>query len=215
VVSVPKQLDPQYIGDRWPRLFHLAEAGSWPSIEAHGLLSTTALLDLFEIHGPRRGAIETQRRPDSIRIDHPTYGTALIRDNKPTNATVLRRTLVGMAEDDWYRTLNGRVFFWLTEKRLSRLRQAPAYRARQHDLLTFDTALLLEAHSETVELAHLNTGAVHPSANYPRGAETFRAISAYPWRRRLSVAPSEPIVELTLPYALRDPSRFLVNVETV
>ena len=42
----------------YPRLFHMAEDGSLTSIQAHGLLSTTALLDLYEIGGPVRAAIE-------------------------------------------------------------------------------------------------------------------------------------------------------------
>jgi len=192
----------------------MAEAGSWPSIQRHGLLSTSALLDLFEIHGTQRQAIEGARRAESVEIKHPVHGSAWIRDNKPINETVLRRTLVGMSEAEWYRTLNGRVFFWLTEARLDRLRNAPPYRDRDHDILTIDTAALLEAHGPRVELAHLNSGAVHPSANYPRGIGTFRRIDAYPWDERRRIAPAEPVVELTLPYSLKDAERFVVDVTT-
>jgi hypothetical protein len=74
MVTVPHTLTPGYITERWPRLYHMAEAGSWPSIERHGLLSTTALLDLFEISGPRREAIESARRPESVKITHPLHG---------------------------------------------------------------------------------------------------------------------------------------------
>ena len=34
---------------RYPTLYHMAEDGSWESIQRHGLLSTSALLDRFEI----------------------------------------------------------------------------------------------------------------------------------------------------------------------
>jgi hypothetical protein len=213
-VTVPAVLTPEYIAERWPRLFHMAEAGSWTSIQHHGLLSTTALLDLFEITGPDREVIEAARRPESVKIEHPDHGTSWIRDNKPINVTVLRRTLVGMSEADWYRTLNSRVFFWLSEGRLDRLRKAPPYRARHHDILTFDTKALLEVHAGELELAHLNSGAVHPGAAYSRGAGTFRLIAEYPWTERLRVARAEPIVELTVPYALRDVDRFIIDVET-
>jgi hypothetical protein len=192
----------------------MAEAGSWPSVRRHGLLSTTALLDLFAIDGPRRDEIESARRPETVMIEHPRHGKAWIRDNKPINETVLRRTLVGMQMDAWYRTLNGRVFFWLSTDRLERLRNAPPYRSRPHDILTLDTAALLARHGSRVELAHLNTGAVHPSANYPRGAGTFRTIEEYPWRERLTVAPGEPIVELTVPYAVPDVRCFVIDVST-
>jgi hypothetical protein len=182
----------------------MAEAGSWASIQRHGLLSTTALLDLFEIKRPQREALESERRPESVKIEHPEYGSAWIRDNKPINVTVLRRTLVGMSEPEWYRTLNARVFFWLSEKRLNRLRSAPSYHGREHDILTLDTKKLLDAHASDVELAHLNTGAVYGAATYTRGAGTFRSIADYPWAERLRIAPAEPIVELTIPYSLPD-----------
>jgi hypothetical protein len=65
---------------RFPRLYHIAEAGTWPSIQRHGLLSTTALLDKFEITGTQREAIESKHRPRSVQISHKKYGVAVIRD---------------------------------------------------------------------------------------------------------------------------------------
>lgn len=212
-MTVPITLTASYIAERWPRLFHMAEAGSWPSIQQHGLLSTSALLDLYEISEPERDSIEAARRAESVEITHPQYGSALIRDNKPINSTVLRRTLVGMSEADWYRTLNSRVFFWLTEDRLDRLRRAGPYREREHDILTIDTARLLAAHGDEVELAHLNSGAVHAGAHYPRGVGTFAAIADYPWQERLRIARSEPVVELTIPYAVDDISELVIDVQ--
>ena len=214
-MNVPNVLTPDYIASRWPRLFHMAEAGSWSAIERHGLLSTSALLDLFEVRGIERDVIESARRPESVKITHPIHGTAWIRDNKPINETVLRRTLVGMSESEWYRTLNRRVFFWLTSERLDRLRNAPPYRQRAHDILTIDTNALLNIYAGSAELAYLNSGAVHPSATYKRGIGTFRTISDYPWRERLRISPSEPIVELTVPYAVPDIARFVSEISTI
>jgi hypothetical protein len=214
VVNAPQTLTPEYLAERWPRLYHMAEAGSWESVKRHGLLSTTALLDLFEITDAERDAIEAVRRTESIPIHHPEHGTAWIRDNKPINETVLRRTLTGMGEPDWYRTLNGRVFFWLSEHRLEKLRNAPPYRHREHDILTVDTKSLLDAHAGEIELCHLNSGAVHPAADYPRGAGSFQLIASYPWLDRLATAPAEPIVELTIPYAAPDIERFVIDVTT-
>lgn len=214
VRAVPKTLSHDYIVQRWPRLFHMAEAGTWPSILQHGLLSTSALLDLFEIGGDERAEIESARRPESVSIHHRLHGTAWIRDNKPINVTVLRRTLVGMSEATWYRTLNARVFFWLSEARLDRLRNAPPYRDRKHDILTLDTSKLLELHGEDAELSPMNSGAVHPGANYPRGSGTFTSIASYPWAERLAVAPAEPIVELTVPYAVPEVGSCIVDVLT-
>ena len=215
MVSAPEKLTADYIAERWPYLYHMAEGGSWPSIERYGLCSTTALLDLFEIHGTDRDAIEARRRPESVRIDHPARGTAWIRDNKPINETVLRRTLVGTSEPDWYRSLNSRVFFWLSEDRLTRLRRAPPYRARPHDILTVSTERLLAAHADEIELSPLNSGAVHPAANYPRGAHTFQPIVRYPWLERVAVAPREPIVELTVRYMVTDVGSLVTDVRTI
>jgi hypothetical protein len=214
MVSRPPILTPAALASQYPRLYHMAEAGSWASIERHGLLSTIALLDLFEVEESLRDAIETKKRRESVEIRHPHHGVAWIRDNKPINETVLRRTLVGMSESEWYGTLNSRVFFWLSEKRLDRLRNAPPYRDRLHDVLTLDTALLLQRHGAQIELAHLNSGAVHPSANYPRGIGTFKPIDQYPWQKRLTIAPSEPIVELTVLNSVPDAHEIVIDVST-
>jgi hypothetical protein len=213
LVKAPHTLTAAYIAKRWKRLYHMAEGGSWPSIAQHGLLSTTALLDLFEITGAEREPIEATRRPDSVKLTHPDHGEAWIRDNKPINETVLRRTLLGMSEAEWYRTLNGRVFFWLNKDRLNKLRKAGAYSDREHDILTIDTGRLLEAHGQEVELAHLNTGAVHAGAKYLRGLGTFRTIAEYHWVERLRVARNEPIVELTVPYSVPDIAKLVVDVD--
>jgi hypothetical protein len=196
----------------WPQLFHLTEHDAWETIRRDGLLSTTALLDRFQITGPRRDAIEAARRFESVRITHPAHGDAWIHDNKPINTAALARTLVGMGEQDWYRELNRRVFFWLTRQRLERLLNAKPNRGRRLAVLVVDTRLLLDAYAERVELAHINTGAVRHTANFPRGTGTFQRISDYPFAQRRRVAPREPIVELTVPYAIPDIERFVIEV---
>ena len=192
----------------------MAERGSWSSIERFGLLSTTALLDLFEIAGDARVAIESVHRPESVSIRHPVHGTAWIRDNQPINQTVLRRTLAGMTEPEWYRSLNGRVFFWLSERRLAKMRAASLYSEREHDILVFSTESLLSAHAETVELSPINSGAVHAGCKISRSARIFRSISEYPWLERVRVAPRDPIVEFTVAYAVPNVSRHVIDVCT-
>lgn len=208
---MPERLTPDALAARYPRLYHMAEEGSWPSIRERGLLSTTALLDLFELQGEPRAAIESRRRNRSVAIRHPTHGTAWIRDNLPVNETVLRRTLVGMTEEQYYRTLNGRVFFWVSTRRLDKLRNAPPYKERLHDILELDTTALLQRYADVVELSHLNSGAVHPAANYPRGTGTFHPIRSYPWGERKAVS-AEPLVEVTVPYSVPDIADFVVSV---
>lgn len=213
-MNVPDRLTVDYIVERWPRLFHMAEAGSWDSIKKHGLQSTTALLDRLGIEHQGRAEIESERRAESVELKDALGNSVWVRDNKPINETALLKTLEGMTPEEWYRTLNGRVFFWLTRKRLDKLRGAGAYRHRRHDILTLDTAKLMQSHGDMVELSPLNSGAVHPAANYPRGVGTFSRIADYPWQSRLAVAPSEPIVELTVPYAVNDIADLVIDVKT-
>jgi hypothetical protein len=110
-------MDPDELIERFPRVFHVTEAGAWASIRHHGLLSTSALRDLFEVEDPLRSRIETQPRPDSVVLEHPAAGRAVIRDNRPLRLDVLGRCLDGTVAD-WCRLLNARVFFWASERRL-------------------------------------------------------------------------------------------------
>jgi hypothetical protein len=41
----------------YPRLYHIAQEGSWPGIQEHGLLSTEALVDLFDVDEALRNAL--------------------------------------------------------------------------------------------------------------------------------------------------------------
>jgi hypothetical protein len=101
-------MDPDELIERFPRVFHVTEAGAWASIRHHGLLSTSALRDLFEVEDPLRSRIETQPRPDSVVLEHPAAGRAVIRDNRPLRLDVLGRCLDGTVAD-WCRLLNARV----------------------------------------------------------------------------------------------------------
>ena len=97
----------------YPRLYHMAEAAAWPSIQRHGLLSTSALLDLYEVSEPERGRIERTRRPDAVPIVHVRHGTLFINDQRPMTDASLGRALIGMTPSEWYALLNARVFFWV------------------------------------------------------------------------------------------------------
>lgn len=183
-----------------PRLYHMAMRDSWPLIQRHGLLPTNQLLDLFEVPEERRTELTTRRRPASVRIEHPTHGSATVRDQIPMFDHHLQSCLTdGLAPVDWHRRLNERVFFWLTEDRLQRLLCAGAYRGQDHLVLTLDAAALVADHRDRIELAPINTGCTRPFAT-PRGVGTFQPISSYPyseWRRR-GRSRREAVVELTV-----------------
>ena len=188
-----------------PTLYHMAERGSWSSIRKRGLLSTSALLDAYQIRGPDRGRIERMHRPQSVRIKVDGLPHAVIRDQIPMSDSGLRRCLPAhMNPSDWYQLLNSKVFFWLTEQRLERLTCAKAYRSREHDVLEVDTRSLIEAHRARIWLCPINSGATQP---FPRARDEsyFARIDDYPysyWRRKRRKG--ERVVELAVDYSVPD-----------
>lgn len=191
---------------RYPLVYHMATLGSWPSIERRGLLSTTALLDLFEVEANDREAIESRKRPESIVITHPQHGSATIRDQKPLHDSMLARCLRGRVSiEDWHRLLNGRVFFWVDEKRLNDLRNARAYRNQRQTVIFADTRQLVERYGRRIRLAHINTGATRSVAHF-RDLDTFKTIEQYNQRK---------IVELTIDRSVPDIAEFVVRVEEI
>jgi hypothetical protein len=195
-------LDLERLISRYPTLYHMAEDESWESIRRHGLLSTSALLDRFEVE--ERFAIESARRPEIVRVEHPEHGVAFVRDNKPVQERALERSLVDMTPREWYEHLNRRVFFWVEWKRLLKLLGARAYRDRPHLVLEVDTAALLERHAERVSLSPINSGATFALGPAPRGPNTFRRIAEHPEDRS--------IVELSVDYAVPDAADFVLSV---
>lgn len=197
-------MDPERLASRYPVLFHMAESGSWESIRERGLLSTSALLDLFEVEGGERITIESTRRPEIVRLEHPEHGVALVRDNKPMQEKALEKCLYGMTPREWYELLNWRVFFWVERKRLLKLLGARAYRDRPHLVLEVDTAKLLERHADRVTLSPINSGATFAMNPASRGPDTFRRIVDHPERK--------PFVELAVDYAVLDVADFVLSV---
>jgi hypothetical protein len=198
---------------RHPVLFHMAELGSWPSIRKHGLLSTSALLDLFGYAGRQRHDLEARRRPESVAIKHSTHGQAVVRDQKPITDAALERCLLdGLTPSGWYRMLNARVFFWLTEERLQRLLNAGPYASSNHDVLSVETRALIEKYRELITLAPINTGNTRPYAQ-PRGRATFSSIENYPYEEWMAKRRGiDPAVELAVMGGVSQIERFTISV---
>jgi hypothetical protein len=197
---------------RYPVLYHMASFGSWPLIKKHGLLSTSKLVELFEVPEPRRTELLSQQRRRSEPITHPSYGTAILRDQKPLSAKNLTRCLVDCDAPTWYRLLNERVFFWLDQERLMTLMSAREYSEKQHTVLQVNTASLVERYEKTIELAHMNTGNTRPMP-HPRGRLTFRKMDDYDYQRRRSLPDYSAVVELTVLGGVPDISQDLLRVE--
>jgi hypothetical protein len=197
----------------YPLVYHMANAGTWGSIRRRGLLSTTALLDLFGIKGQQRYQIESCHRPTSVEIHHPQHGVAIIRDQAPMRESTLERCLEGIGPRQWYELLNRKAFFWVTEARVRTLLGARLYRNQEHTILTIDTASLLVPHADRVTLSPINSG--NTLYNPPsRGHHTFRTINDYPFeerRRRRGLA--NALVELAVDYSVPDLLDHVVTVE--
>ena len=192
---------------RYPLLFHAAERDSWPSIQRHGLLSTSALLDLFQVSGPERQAIESEWRPESVPIQHPLHGVAVIRDQGPIKPKNLAPLLEGAAPSEWYKLLNSKCFLWATKERLCGFLNAKSYRNNVHDVLTVSTRDLFERHSERIFLTSFNTGAIG-RARRRRCFNAFQSIKDFPLENR-----PKKVVEVAVDYHVPDIAQFTLSVE--
>lgn len=187
---------------RYPLVYHMAEPGSWDSIQKHGLLSTTALLDLFEITGQERYKIESQWRKECLTITHPVHGKAVIRDQKPMPDKDLTNYLVGLTPQEWYKFINRKTFFWVDTTRLIWMLSAPPYRDRAHWVITVPTRPLVECHGERITLSGQNSGSILDGRK--RGKYTFRPIEEFSMRW---------VAELAVDYSVPDVADLAVLVE--
>ena len=204
-------MDTQLLVKTYPKLYHMAEHGSWPKIKNLGLLSTSALLDLYEIRGSARYEIESKQRRESVTIDHPKYGKAVIRDQKVLHTGALEKLVDTMSAEEYYKLLNGKTFFWVRKERLLSLLNGRAYRGKTHDVLTIETEGLVKKHYNEITLSPINSGAIFGSGR--RGAHTFRRIKEYHYQEMVRKRREDAVVELVVDYAVKDISEFTIRVE--
>ena len=196
-----------------PRLYHMAEKDSWRNIRRHGLLSTSALLDLFEIKGAKRKSLEAARRSESVPIEHKAHGVAIIRDQKPMSDAKLLGCLDGCGVADWYRLLNGKVFFWPPGERLRKMLNGKSYRDLEHDVLTLDGKALIERCCDRIRLSPINSGSTQ---FFPvkRGRQTFKPIAEYPFEeRRRKRGARNAVAEVAVEYGVPDIQEFVLQVD--
>ncbi|MEV7021925.1 hypothetical protein [Kitasatospora sp. NPDC093558] len=199
-----------------PTLFHMAADGTWPSIQARGLLSTRALVDLYDPPPALRAEILHRVRRTKIVLDDPALGPSVIRDQLPLK--FLDQCLTpGTTPQEFLDLLNGRVFFWLTRERLCSLVNARQYRDHPQVVLCLDTAQLLGRHGDAAQLAPYNTGSMLKPPPYSpmRGRDVFVDVDDYPysrWRKERG-ANRDAVVELTVNHAVPDAAELAIRVE--
>jgi hypothetical protein len=195
----------------------MAHEDALPGILRHGLRSTSALLDLFEVGVEQRKEIETRMRHECVAIEHSIHGKAVIRDQKPIGSDGRLSKALGESAtpDKWHRLLNSKVFFWLTPKRLETLRKARAYRASSHLILILDTKKVVAVAAHHLWLSSMNSGACMPFA-HPRSPAIFRRLADYDfeyWRRKRGK--DEAIVECAVDDLLATIEPLLISAKVV
>jgi hypothetical protein len=197
------------------RIYHMTDASNWPSIQQHGLLSTSRLLNLAGLDGDERYDLERRQRLRALRLPNG----ALIRDQLPMSPAALSVCLAsGLAPEDWYLELNRRVFFWLDRGRLNRHRHACD--SSPQIVLIVDAHHLLSGYLEQAALTPFNTGNARRRPAR-RGRETFVPFdkwkeSGWSWEAAALRTPlrpsSHPPVELAIADAVKDILDFVVEV---
>lgn len=192
-------------------LYHLADVTNWPSIQQHGLLSTSALLDLVGLQGKEREQVEHQHRAQEITLANGI----VIRDQKPMPPATLERCLHGMEPAEWYALLNARVFFWPDVDRLNRMLKAN--QRRPQVVMILDTEQLLEVYADRAALTPINTGNARRQPAL-RGRQTFVPYQTWMksgWTSEAAAlgtrtrARSHRPAELTISYAVPDVMKFV------
>lgn len=197
----------------YPRLYHMAEEGTWSSIKAHGLLSTLAVLDRYNIVGRQRQALEESHRPSKVKVGG-AGDSIVLRDQIPMPPKRLEEALVdGTTPAQWYKLINSKVFMWAEEHRLFTLLNARAYRKLTHDVLTIDAESFVQDYADKIMLCRMNSGNTFPMP-HPRGLEDFMSIEAYPVKPRTG-GPAKTVVEVVTDYSIPNISDYVVEVRSV
>jgi hypothetical protein len=191
------------------RVYHLAEASNWLSIQRHGLLSASNLLNLAGVRGAGREQLESGQRLEHSELPNGVQ----IRDQRPMPPAGLEICLVGMTPAEWYGLINSRVFFWLDPGRLNR--QRAACEPRPQVVLTVDTAGLVATYSRQLEVTPINTGNARrrparrgvatfvPYATWAESAWASEAAALGTRKRSRSVPPAELTVVGSVPDVMR------------
>ncbi len=196
------------------RIYHLAEAANWPSIQRHGLLSASRLIEMAGLPRADRDRLGKSQRLTHTELRHG----AQIRDQRPMPSAALERCLCDMSPADWYAMINARVFFWLDVNRLNR--QRAACEPRPQVVMAVDTAALVTVYEKRVAVTPINTGNARRKPAR-RGVATFVPLTEWVkdgWAseaaalgipsRRMSHRP----VELTVIDTVPDIMRFVVGI---
>src|ERR1700716_1010686 len=175
-------MEKEFIVSRYPYMWHMAYYENLEGILRYGLLSTSSLLDLYEYSGSTRSLIESSLRSQKVIITHHSITESIIRDQKPMTLNGVEGSIEDCTAGEYFRFLNGRVFFWMSEKRLKTMNGARAYRSSENLVFVVNTASLIEEYNGQILLSPMNSGATLPRA-YPRSIGMFKSIEKYSFKQ--------------------------------
>lgn len=206
-------MTPLDLTSRHPRLFHITTPGAWENIRRHGLLSTSKILDLFDIKSAYRDALESQRREKEVPLFHTYYGSWILNDNQPLTEKALTQCLDdSLSPREWLKMLNARVFFWTTEESLQQHLNARLNRQRSREIIVIDTMKLAADYAENMELCPINSGStIRKPAR--RGLKTFTPLlrhSFEEWRKLRGK--QDNIREITVREGIMNVEKYVLNV---
>lgn len=183
----------------YPCLYHVTATENWDLIRQRGILSASALMELFEVDGDRRERLTRQRRSESEVLEHAEHGRAIVRDNKCLTEPRLKGCLEdGLKPADWHAILDRRVFFWATCERLGSFLKP--YSNSDQLIIVVPTELLVKNHLDRIEVSTINSGAIRFN-HHIRGLSTFVALSDFDFdaeRKRLHKSRRKVVAEVTV-----------------
>ena len=174
-VKAQNGVTPKTFSELYPRLYHMSHEHAWEQIQRHGLLSTTSILDLWEVKGTQRTRVEGEIRRSRVELNHPAHGRVVIRDQKPMYEKKLRKALLDCTLEEWCKLLNRKVFFWPSMERLNTHMSARENRGEKHLVLTLDSYRLTVAYENKITLCPLNSGNTIPFA-HKRGIQDRKSV---------------------------------------
>lgn len=206
-------MTPEELAKRHPELYHVTEPGAWSSIQRYGLLSTSRLLDLFEIETLQRTLLETSRRAVAVSLHNPSHESVILNDQAPLNEEALKRCLDdNLTPDEWLKLLNKRVFFWPSKENLHRHLNARFNRTRSREILIVNTLSLSQAYAENIELCPINSGVTFRKAAR-RGKSTFTPLLKYSFAEWSKLrGQRDKVQELTVLHQIPDITNHIIDV---
>jgi hypothetical protein len=120
--------------------------------------------------------------------------------------------LDGLTPRDWYETLNSKVFFWSSEDKVQVLLNARAYRDKAHDVISIDTAKLVQHYGDKIVLCPYNSGSTIMKP-VKRGRGFFTPIESFDfdgWRKKRGR--SKAVTEVCVEGGVEDIKKVVVEV---